>query len=753
MRSPLIVAIASSLAVAQVPSPDHASPDYEKQVLPVLRTNCFPCHSGKNVMSGLALDSREGLLQGGNRGSAIEPATGILVNAVQQSGDVKMPPGRKLKPDQIEIIAAWVKAGASMPAHLLKAKRIGADHWAFQEVRRVEPSAVQNEAWVRNPIDRFILAKLEAAALKPSPAASKATLLRRVSLDLTGLPPNPEEIDAFLADSRPDAYERAVDRLLASPHYGERQARHWLDLARYSDTDGYTIDAPREIWKYRDWVIDALNRDMPFDRFTIEQIAGDLLPNPTIGQRIASGFHRNTPSNFEGGIDFEQYRVEAVADRVQTTGAVWMGLTLGCARCHDHKFDPITQKEFFQLFAFFNQADEVDREEDRKDFNKPFLELPTPAEVARTDAWNAQHKLLQQEIDSYSKGLTDDQKKTDEGFKEREANLRALERRKPKVASTLVMRDLKGKVRDSYIHIGGEFTRKGTPVQPGVPAVLPSLSQAQSRLDLAQWLVDRKNPLTARVTVNRLWQRYFGKGFVDTENDFGLQGDRPTHPELLDWLASEFMDRGWSQKQLHRLLVTSATYRQASIFREDAAKVDPENRLLHRQSRLRLDAETIRDAELVASGLLSRKVGGPSVYPPIPTGATKVTQVDREWKTSTGEDRYRRGLYTFSQRSALHPSLSVFDAPDGVVTCTRRIRSNTPLQALNLMNDEASVEFAQAFAKRLQESGLEQGFRLALGRSPTPVESDRLKTFLAQKQDWFAAARALLNLDEFMTRE
>jgi len=429
-----------------------------------------------------------------------------------------------------------------------------------------------------------------------------------------------------------------------------------------------------------------------------------------------------------------------------------MGLTLGCARCHDHKFDPVTQKEFFQVFAFFNQADEVDREEDRKDFNKPFLELPTLAEVARTDAWKAQRNALKSELDAYSKGLADEVKKTDEGYKERESNFRVLDRRKPKVTSTLVMRDA-AKPRESYVHIGGEFTRKGIPVTPGVPAVLPGLDKAVNRLDLAKWLVDRKNPITARVTVNRLWQRYFGKGLVDTENDFGLQGDRPTHPELLDWLASEFMDRGWSQKQLHRLIVTSAAYRQASKFREDAAKADPDNRLLHRQSRLRLDAETIRDVSLLTSGLLSRKTGGPSVFPPIPAGATKVTQVDREWKTSTGEDRYRRGLYTFSQRSALHPSLAIFDAPDGVVSCTRRIRSNTPLQALNLMNDEASVEFAHAFAKRVQDKGLDYGWQLALGRKPTPVESDRVKTFLGQKQEWLAVARALLNLDEFMTRE
>ena len=713
--------------------------DIEQSVLPVLRANCFPCHSAANSSSGLALDSKEAITHGGNRG----PAEKYIVEAVRQTGALKMPPARKLKPEQIEIIEKWVAAGTPMPANMAKAKRKGADHWAFQPVRRPELPAVRNEAWVRNPIDRFILAKLEQAGVQPSPEADKRTLLRRVSLDLTGLLPTPEEVDEFVADQRPDAYERAVDRLLASTHYGERQARHWLDLARYSDTDGYTIDAPRDIWKYRDWVIQALNRDMPFDQFTIEQIAGDKLPSPTKDQLIATGFHRNTPSNYEGGIDFEQYRVEAVADRVQTTGAVWLGLTLTCARCHDHKYDPVTQREFYQLFDYFNQADEVDKEADRKDFNKPFLELPTAEETAKLIAWTAQVKVLREELAAYEKTVGAE----DIGLKERKANVAAFERRKPKVTSTLVMRDI-DKARETFVHIGGEFTRPGIKVAAGVPSILPA-AEGKSRLDLAKWLVDRKNPLTPRVTVNRWWQRLYGHGIVDTEDDFGLQGDRPTHPELLDWLSSEFMDKGWSQKQMLRLLVTSAAYRQASSHRAE----DPENKLFSRQTRIRLDAETIRDASLVASGLLTPAVGGPSVYPPIPAGATKVTQVDRVWKTETGPNRYRRGLYTFAQRSALHPSLAVFDAPDGVVTCTRRIRSNSPLQALTLLNDEAHIEFAQALAKRMEKDGLEAGYLAVLSRKPTAAESDRIQTYLAGKRDWLGVARALLNLDEFMTRE
>jgi len=719
------------------------TPDAGVAALPVLRANCFPCHSAANSSSGLALDSKEALDQGGNRG----PASKFILDAVKQTGDLKMPPGRKLKPEQIAAIEAWVAAGTPLPATMAKAKRKGADHWAFQPVRRPDPPDIRNPSWPRNPIDRFLLAGMEKAGLQPSPEADRRTLLRRAAIDLTGLPPTVEEMNAYLSDKRDGAYERAVDRLLASPHFGERQARHWLDLARYSDSDGYTIDAPRDIWKYRDWVIQALNQDMPFDQFTIEQIAGDKVKNPTSAQLIATGFHRNTPSNFEGGIDFEQYRVEAVADRVQTTGAVWLGLTLGCARCHDHKFDPVSQREFFQLFDYFNHADEVDKEADRKDFNKPFLELPTNEESAKLAAWSAQLQALRDELASFEKSSQGG--KDELGLKERKNNLTAFERRRPRLTSTLVMRD-RATTRETFVHIGGEFTKPGIRVEAGVPSVLPPVG-GKDRLDLAKWLVDKRNPLTPRVTVNRWWQRLFGRGIVDTENDFGLQGDKPSHPELLDWLAAEFMEHGWSQKHMLRLMVTSAAYRQASVYRAD----DAENKLFSRQVRLRLDAETIRDASLVASGLLTPAVGGPSVYPPIPAGATKVTQVDRVWKTETGPNRFRRGLYTFAQRSALHPSLAVFDAPDGVVTCTRRIRSNSPLQALTLLNDEAHVEFAQALAKRMETApnGVEMGYLAALGRSPSPVETDRIQTFLNQKRDWLGVARAILNLDEFMTRE
>ena len=773
------------------------TPLYESRVEPLLKTSCLPCHNAKSRTSGLALDSREGALAGGNRGPAIKPGApdeSLLIRAVEQKGDLKMPPGTRLKDEQIATLREWIEKNAPWAPAAVSVKKPGWDHWAFQPPKRPTPPAVRNTGWVRNEIDRFVLARLEQQNIAPSPEADRNTLLRRLSLDLTGLPPTPQEIAAFLADTSPDAYEKVVDRLLASPHYGERWGRHWLDLARYADSDGYTIDGPRQIWKYRDWVISALNRDLPFNEFVIEQIAGDLLPHPTADQLIATGFHRNTPSNYEGGIDFEQYRVEAVADRVATTGAAFLGLTIGCARCHDHKYDPVTQREFYQLFAFFNNTDEIATEAERYDFNRPFLELATPEEMARREAFQSQVAQLSRELADYVKKLAakpsapgDPPKYKDHGLQERVANLRVLRKRQPTITSTLIMRELP-KPRPAYIHLGGDFLRHGAPVTPGVPAVLSAKPVTGTRLDLARWLVDPSNPLTARVTVNRFWQAYFGKGLVETENDFGLIGSKPTHPELLDWLATEFMARGWSGKAMHRLIVTSATYRQSSHARPDLEEADPYNHLLARQSRMRLEAEILRDAGLVASGLLAPTVGGPSVYPPIPEGAMAVTQVKREWPTAKGPDRYRRGMYTFFYRSVPHPGLALFDAPDASATCTRRVRSNSPLQALTLLNDDAFIEFARALAGRVlkeapdgEAARLDRAFLLTMARKPRPVEADRLKKFLAAEREeyradpaaagqmaegettdprqapeaaaWTALARVLFNLDDFMTRE
>ncbi len=789
----------------------------------VLKAACAACHNDNLKSSGLVLTNRDALLAGGNRGPAIKPGdatASLLMQAVEQSGDLKMPPGKKLNTDQIEAIRKWIVDGAKWRASAVTTKKADPRAWwAFQPVQHPAPPEIQASAWVKTPVDRFILARLEKEKLAPSPQAAQETLLRRVSLDLTGLPPSPAEIREFLADHGPDAYERAVDKLLASPHYGERWGRRWLDVARYADSDGYTIDAPRTMWKYRDWVIRAINADMPFNQFTIEQIAGDLLPNPTVDQLIATGFHRNTPSNFEGGIDFEQYRVEAVVDRVSTTGAAYLGLTLGCARCHDHKFDPISQKEFYQIYAYFNNTDEITTEAERYDFNRPILSVPAAEELARHKAWESQWLAISRELIGYVRELSARHAKSTEAksteakstekdpeLQERIANLRELRKREPKYTTALVMKELP-QPRDAYIHLGGEFTRKGIPVKPGIPAVLPQLPEnATSRLDFAKWLVDDRNPLTARVTVNRIWQEYFGKGLVESENDFGAQGTKPSHPELLDWLASEFMQSGWSQKKLHRMIVTSAVYRQSSKARPELEEADPYNKLLAKQNRLRLDAEIIRDSALAASGLLTPKLGGPSVYPPIPEGAMSVTQVAGAWPVEKGDNRYRRGLYTFFRRSAGFPGLLVFDAPDAIATCTRRVRSNTPLQALATLNDEAFTEFAEGLAARVINEAppdtparIQYAYLLVAGRPPQPAEEQRIARFLARATDeyktnpgrvleliykggkfspegvpvnppppklaamlpkdlpleaaWTAVARAMLNTDDFLTRE
>lgn len=629
--------------------------------------------------------------------------------------------------------------------------------------------------------------------MKLSPPAAPETLLRRLHLDLTGLPPAPQQ-------KKEPEIATAADSLLQSSHYGERWARWWLDQARYADSNGYSIDAPRSMWPYRDWVINALNQDMPFDQFTLEQIAGDLLPKPSREQLIATGFHRNTQINQEGGIDKEQFRIESVFDRVATTGTVWLGLTIGCAQCHDHKFDPISHREYFQLYAFLNNQDE------------PTLSVPDPS--LDSAKLTAEQKSLQARITAYIKDhqdafaeweselgpasrklLSKDQQKAltlpaekrsfyqqralftagpgaaDQAYRSLNERLTEVDALLRNGATTLVMKELP-QPRKTTIYIKGDFTRPSDEVGPAVPAVLHPLPEGtkRDRLALAHWLVDAKNPLTARVTVNRVWQQYFGRGLVETENDFGTMGTLPTHPELLDWLAVDFMEHGWSLKHLHKLIVTSATYQQSSnqpAEKERLAHVDPDNRLLWRQSRLRLDAEVVRDTSLAASGLLSPKMGGPPVYPPIPDGVLSLGQVKRSWPLSKGEDRYRRGLYTFIFRATPPPALSVFDAPDGFSTCTRRIRSNTPLQALTLLNDSACVEFAQALASRLMQAKkadadrITHAFELCLSRQPTKGESRALNRLLeAERQagadeskTWEAFSRVMLNLDETITRE
>jgi hypothetical protein len=824
---PVVLVGCASSAAAQ------GTVDYVRDVKPIITQHCVSCHGAKMAKGKLRLDTAAFMRKGGNSGPAIVPGKAgqsSLIDALKGTNDFTAMPFKKpaLAEKQVRLLEAWIDQGAKAPADEVADDGSGRNHWAFQPPQRPPLPATKDARWPRNPIDRFILARLEQEGIKPSPEADPVTLVRRVYLDLLGLPPSSEELETFLADRRGDAYERLVERLLASPHYGERWGRHWLDLARYADTNGFSIDGPREIWKYRDWVVNALNRDMPFDQFVIEQMAGDMLPGATIEQKVATGFHRNTLINQEGGIDAEQFRIEAVADRVNTTGAIFLGLTLGCARCHDHKFDPIGQREYFQLFAFLNNQSEVA-------LSLPFADVAASREAAR-----ARLVQLEGELDNAIKqylgkdpagekaqlktdiaailGLRPDQRtatqkktlanffgKMDAGLKARFDEIAAVKKNESKAPTTLVLQELP-KPRLTYVHLGGDFTRKGEAVAPGVPAVLHPLDKPgpSNRLDLARWLVDRGNPLLSRVTVNRIWQHYFGKGLVETENDFGMQGVPPTHPKLLDWLATEFggsssTSGSWSLKGIHRLIVTSAAYRQASRFRPDLAEVDPDNRLLARQRRLRLDAEIVRDNALAASGLLSRKFGGPSVFPPQPGGIYQFTQVSAAWQTSTGDDRFRRGIYTYFKRSAPYPALTVFDAPDSNSACTCRTRSNTPLQALTLLNDQAFLEMAQGLAQRVLGHGpspdskrLRFAFQLCMAREPRPAEAKRLLQYLAQQLDefqaapadaraflltgtgsakgqaapafpagtdipqlaaWTALARVLLNLDEFISRE
>lgn len=996
---------------------DRTPVDYVSDIKPLFARHCVECHGPARQQAGLRVDAAALAIAGGDSGAAVVPgdvAASRLLQAVTGTSDEasQMPLDRPpLEAAEVELLRRWIAAGAPHPADEVAAEaRIHSDHWAFQPVASPIPprrnQTAPSDGQPHNPIDAFIQQRLPEEGFTPSIEADRVTLIRRVSLDLTGLPPTTDELDRFLSDDAPGAYERVVDRLLASPHYGERWGRHWLDAARYADSNGFTIDGERTMWPFRDWVVQALNDDMPFDRFTIEQLAGDLLSEPTTQQLVATGFHRNTLANQEGGTDDEQFRVESIVDRVNTTATVWMGLTIACAQCHDHKYDPLTQRDFYRLYAIFNTT------ADNNDAAglAPKIDLPTPAQAARraelkqeeqaaAAALNAREQQLDVSMvewaasleeqgdvewtplrpftvestqgatlevlddhsvlaggnipqsDTYritlaevpsaitgirletlthdtlpkqgpglagngnfvlgefqvlhgdetvsiaraiadhsqdghdiSRAIDGDEKqgwainvtsgnmnvdrqaifvfgssldvapenevsvvltfphpnryqigrfrlsvttanaktlglplrlrqlaaippadRTDEQqqeltrlFREQDSDWSHLKqqltdvqsRRKAheaEIPTSLVMRELDAP-RESHVHLRGNFLQRGAVVTPGVPAVLPPVeAAAPTRLDLARWLVDSRHPLTSRVTVNRIWQRYFGRGLVETENDFGLQGSRPTHPELLDWLAGEFMRRRWSLKSLHRLIVTSHTYRQSSATHPELAQADPNNKLLARQLRLRLEAEGIRDVALAASGLLSRKMGGPPVHPPQPEGIYVLTQAVKPWPVSTDEDRYRRGVYTRFWRSLPHPFLPTFDAPDANTSCTRRVRSNTPLQALTLANDGSFVELAAGFAVRLLSSGpdydegrVRELCLLALSRLPTEEESDRLLAFVARERarltadaaaaqalsssvahelpvvevaTWTSVARVMMNLDEFITRE
>ncbi len=818
--------------------------EFARDIAPILQKRCVACH-GPAVQSGaLRLDAGVAASAGGKHGKPIVPGNAgasRLVRRITGRETPRMPPtGDPLTDREINLIRGWIDQGATGSAPVR--------HWAFITPRRPSIPSVHQTNRVRNPIDAFVLARLEREGLTLSREADPRVLIRRLSFDFTGLPPKPEDVDAFVKDS--GAYEKLVDHLLESPHFGEKWARHWLDLARYADSDGYETDQLRpHAWRYRHWVVEVLNRNLPFDRFTIDQIAGDLLPGATLEQRLGTGFHRNTLSNREGGADLEEYRVEQVVDRVATVGLAWMGLTVGCARCHDHKYDPISQKEFYQLYAIFNSADEVnvpapfDGEwgqslRERPAYDRKWREAVGTLESAldgdmrewerrvleaekspgRDHHWDRQLELIGLIWEGNLGGgqleglyilktdrtrrTTSQQRRLFEYFlrrgelanKDKFAALKvkdvvkqldALAKTAPPLTLAPVMFE-NPIPKPNYLHTRGDFRARGMDVAPGTPAVLPSPPPGRlDRLAFARWLVSRDHPLTARVTVNRYWQELFGAGLVLTSEDFGTQGARPSHPELLDWLAVEFIDSGWDTKKLLKTIVMSSTYRQSSAMTETLRSRDPNNRLLARQSRLRLPAELVRDCGLTVSGLLSPKIGGPSVRPPQPEAVTKEA-FETPWVASPGPDRYRRGLYTWIQRTAPFAQSVTFDAPDPVRSCSRRERSNTPLQALTLLNDPVFVEMAQALAERtlrehLSDTGrVDQMFLLCLGRPPKPPERDRMMTYLAgqrarfaEEKDaaarfsgfavegvspedaaaWAGVASIVLNLDEFFTRE
>ncbi len=992
---------------------------YGRDIRPLLAENCFQCHGPDEATreADLRLDLRDAAIAERDDAAAIVPGDAeksTLVERIASDDEyLRMPPadtGKQLSAAQIELIRKWIESGAAYERH-----------WAFEPLRRPEFSIVKRDRWSRSVIDSFVSARLAAAGLSPSAEADRHTLIRRLYLDLVGLLPTIEEADEFAGDQRPDAYERLVDRLLASPRFGERWGRHWLDQARYADSHGYTNDNERIMWPFRDWVIAALNRDLPFDQFTIEQLAGDLLPKATVDQKIATGFHRNTLINSEGGTKVDQFRDEQVKDRVDTTGGVWLGLTVGCAKCHTHKYDPISQTEYYRFYAFFNStadsnsvpptipaptaqqqarldalngrlaklADELAADEKRSerqaaweaellrrrheriagedaaggntswtvleldgksgsgaeiksledrsvlvggenvagdiyevtahsplttirsvrlevlthdnlpnrgpgragngnfvltdfwfrtgdgrdlrfakaqaDHSQPqydvagavdedletgwaingspeggpnhdrtaWFVLATPLEVEDGHAltFTVQHRASPQPYNigrlrlsisdqEWRDAPSDDElvrlvavpreeraaaqrKRIDEAFLRSDARLSPVfsaiesvgkqrDKLTSQIASAMVLRELE-KPRATHLQKRGDFLQPGKEVLPDVLDALPGFEPSEStrsRLDLARWLVRADNPLSPRVRVNRLWMQLFGKGTVETENDFGTQGSLPTHADLLDWLAAEQLHQAWSTKRMLRLLVASSTYRQRSEVRGPGKSADPQNRLLWRQNRIRVEGEIVRDLALSASGLLADKIGGPSVFPPQPSGVYAFTQRAKNWRTSTGEDRYRRGLYTFFYRSAPYPMLTTFDAPNFNQTCTRRDRSNTPLQSLTVANDASLVEMAQALAARvLAEIATESSdaekittmFRLCMVRPPSPGEADFLAKFLHEQRAHFdvhgdaagklapgklsagvssvdaaafvATARVVLNLDEFITRE
>ena len=705
--------------------------DFQRDIRPILSDACFRCHGSDRSRrtSQLRLDRQEGFFGKRDGPPVVTPHAPLqseLINRIASLDAAhRMPPvesDRQLTPKEIELFRQWVAQGA-----------VWKEHWAFvaptqQSLPPLPPGAAATHTWSRGPLDRFVLRRLHEQALQPSASASLSTLIRRAALTLTGLPPDSADLDR-LDQGDPMAYERYVDHLLQSPRYGEHVALVWLDLARYADTDGYQDDQPRVMWRWRDWLIDAVNQGMPYDQFSTRLLAGDLLPDATDMDRLATGFHRNHRTNGEGGSIPEEFRVEYVVDCVETTSTVWLGLTLGCCRCHDHKYDPFTQRDFYRLFAYFNNTPE--KGVYRGNGSAPLIQVPTIAQQFHLD--KLQQRIAKSTDGTAAKGALQAQRKE------------LLQN----VATTMVLAE--GTPRETFILLRGQYDRAGEKVSPGVPARLPAEGELSpgNRLGLAKWLFESQNPVTARVAVNRIWSMHFGTGLVATPEDLGSQGSPPSHPQLLDWLARRFRESGWNVKALHRLIVTSATYRQAGTTRTRPMAVDPQTRLLWRFPRRRLQAEQIRDRALQVSGLLVERLGGPSVKPYQPRGmwdeiaGGSSSAYKDGYQTDQGSGLYRRSLYTFWRRTIPPPGMTTFDAPTRETCSARRANTNTPLQALALLNDITFLESARLLAESMMAAAttprqrVQAGFRAALSRSPSPEELDTLTAAYGRARHYF----------------
>ena len=712
-----------------------SKPDFATDVDPILRAHCSPCHYGKEPAGGLSFDQLAGLMKGGVSGSAIQTRNSgksrLIRRILGQDGLPRMPIGFNALADaDIATLRSWIDQGAK--ASSTTARRT---HWAYVVPVRPPIPAFKQSNWVRNPIDSFVLSTLTKNGLKPSPEADRATLIRRVTLDLIGLPPTTFEVDDFMADRSPGAYERVVDRLLASKHYGERMALPWLDLARYADSNGFQQEGDNQQYGWRDWVVRAINQNMPFDEFTVEQLAGDLLPNATADQIVATGFNRNHMLNGEGGAIPEEQRSVNLFDRVDTTSTAWLGLTMACARCHDHKYDPISQRDYYRMMAHFNQVPETGVPSGGGQYR-----IADPTVYGGTKDQIKRLSTAENELAKLKTANPHDKKQI-------AAASEIVEKIRAEMPRVMVMSD--AQPRKTFIFNRGNYLEHAEEVEPGLPEkIARTTAPAKNRLALARWIVSSENPLTARFFVNRTWQLFFGRGLVRTEENFGVKGEPPTHPELLDWLAIEFRERGWDVKRLQRLIVTSSAYRQSSRVTPDLIRRDPENRLLARGTRFRLPSSILRDIALKSSGLLNPAMGGKPVYPYQPKeiwdGLAITLERDFKYPQSKGSENYRRSIYTFWRRTAAPGNM--FDASSRQVCTVRNSVTSSPLHALTMLNDVTWVEagrgLAQEVLKLPARSRLSEAFRRVCTRRPNASELKVLERSLARSQRYFESNSA-----------